>query len=152
MEYRSNDTGTGQQKYSEKNLSPRRSVHHRLRHKLTSNPGLRGDRSATHCVSHRPLFCVKREKAGSSQEFVPIHQTTRRHNPQDGELKLQISGYTLTCINEGCWRQSRVQFSDGITNVCIWRRQERGVTSLTWSGSTPCLLSTSQKRRQRIKH
>jgi len=74
----------------------------RLRYELTSNPGLRGDRSATHCVSHRPLFCVKREGAGSSQEFVPIHQTTRRHNPQDGELKLQISGYKLTCINEDC--------------------------------------------------
>ena len=105
---------------------------HRILHELTSNPGLRSDRSATHCLSHRPLFCAKKGGAGSSQKFVRIYQTTRRHNPQDGETELQISGYTLPWINEDCWRQSRVQLSAGVTNTCLWRHQERDVTSLTF--------------------
>ena len=130
----------------------------RIRHELTSNQGVRGDGSATHCLSHRPLFCIKRKGGKSSQKvcaYIPDYtasQPTRRWIRNSPRCKLQISGYTLTWINEDCWRQSRVQLSAGVTNACIWRHQERDVTSWHWSGSTPCLLSISQKRKQRNKH
>jgi len=149
MEHRSKNTDTGQQKYSEKKPVTAPLC-------VTKEPETSWHRTRASVVTGRGLTAWATDhyfaSKGGSRALSKVCAYTRRHKPQDGELELQISGYTLTWINEDFWRQSRVQLSAGVTNACIWRHQERDVTSLTWSGSTPCRLSTSRKRRKRNKH